>query len=185
MYKFVNETGYTKINVWKDEMPISCHGNDTIEILLNGDDIKWYQGTICIEAQLNVWHCSNYAMVCMKYTDTQSYKTEVIIHQGYSILDKTTKLFNNTALLGLNDEFVNAIKEYFVLSPHNKIPCGRIEILGGAYDEVGSSNVSFRNVMNLLTYVFCNEMRLENNGFGEELFRVIHDYWALLRSDYQ
>ena len=182
MYKFANETGYTRVSVWKEKNPISYQSENIIELLLDGDNTKWYQGTICVEAQLNVWHCSNYAMICMKYTNTQYDKTEVIIHNGICGDSTSSELFRNNVIVGLNDEFTNAIKDYFILQPHNNIPCGRIEILGGAYDEVGSSNASFRNVMNLLTYIFYNEYRLDENGFGKELFNQIHNYWSLFKS---
>ena len=180
MYQFTNETGYTKISVWKDENPIPYQSENTTEFVIDGDDTEWYQGTICIEAQLNVWHRSNYATLCVKYTKTHSDKTEVIIHNGIRGEADSSELFRNTATVGLDDDYVNAVKEYFLVQPHNNIPCGRIEIIG-AYDEMGSSNVSFRNVMNLVTYVFCNESRLEEDGFGEELFQQIREYWKLFK----
>ena len=180
MYKFVNETGYTKISVWKDENPIPYQSENTMEFVIDGDDTEWYEGTLCVEAQLNVWHCSNYAMLCIKYTKTHSAKTEVIIHNGIYGEADSSELFRNTAIVGLDDEFAQAVKDYFLLQPHNRIPCGRIEI-SGAYDEMGSSNASFRNVMNLLTYIFCNETRLDEDGFGEDLFQQIREYWKLFK----
>lgn len=181
MYRFVNETGYTKISVWKEENPIPYQSENTIEFVTEGDDTEWYEGTLCVEAQLNVWHGSNYAMLCVKYTKTHSDKTEVIIHNGIRGGAGSAELMRNKAIVGLDDDCAGAVKEYFMLQPHNNIPSGRIEILGGAYDETGSSNTSFRNVMNLLSYIFCNASRLEEDGFGEELFRQIREYWELFQ----
>ncbi len=182
MHTYIKKEGYTKIAIWKEDMPVKCLDDDeTVELLLDGDDVKWYQGTICLEAQLNVWHCSNYGMVCVRYTDTGSDKTEVIIHRGNGNIDKDSILFRENAIAGLDDEFTDAIKDYFNEQPHDMIPKGRIEILCGVYDEIGSSNFAFRNVMNLISFVFRNDSRLEDDGFDEELFCQINEYWELLK----
>ena len=42
----------------------------------------------------------------------------------------------------MDKEFVDAIDEFFKEYPVGKLPGGTIEILGGGYDEVGSSQVA-------------------------------------------
>ena len=56
--------------------------------------------------------------------------------------------------MGLDRKFADAIYEYFEEYSQNQLPNGTIEILGGGFDEVGSSNFSFKKVMQLLLYAF-------------------------------
>lgn len=111
-------------------------------------------GTICLEVKLHSRHVSNY--VCMKYTNNRKNETDIIINFG-----RETRLFKSQVLpfskevaLGLDKEFADAIDEFFKEYPLYKLPDGTIEIISGVFDEVESSNVAFKKVMNLLVFIF-------------------------------
>lgn len=70
-------------------------------------DINWYIGTICIEVKLHPRHISNYAMVCMKYTDDQNNKTDIMINFGREYLSYKSQVlpFNKAVCVGLDKDF--------------------------------------------------------------------------------
>ena len=69
MMLFENNTGYTKISIWKDEIPIFCTTQKNLRFGKSvNNTLNWHEGIICVEALLGPWHANNYAMVCMKYS---------------------------------------------------------------------------------------------------------------------
>lgn len=147
MFLFENEKETKKVCIWKDEEPFHCVGQEVLHLGSNACDVAWYAGTICIEARLNPHHASNYAMVCMKYTPKPSSKTDIFIRFGKERVTYRSKVipFNKSVHVGLNKEFVDAIEDFFDLCNGN-LPRGTIEIIGGAFDEVGQVMRHFKKL---------------------------------------
>lgn len=175
MILFENDNGYKKVCIWKDEMPFNYNGCEKIHMRLDACDEKWYTGTICMEAKLGARHISNYAMVCMKYIDNHKDRTNLLINFGHEDLTFQSQVLpcGVDIQVGLNEEFADAIEEFFKEYPDRKLPCGTIEILGGGYDEVGSSNVAFKKVMELILFVFQHIDELSDDMLKNELLNLI------------
>lgn len=175
MFLFESNNGYRKVCIWKDEIPFKYIGQNTLHLRTEAGDANWHIGTICIEAKLNPRHISNYAMICMKYMDNQKNKTDIIINFGREKLSFISQVlpFNKAVCMGLDKEFADAIDEFFEEYPLEKLPGGTIEILCGGYDEVGSSNVAFKKVMELLMFAFQHIDELSDNELQCEVLNLI------------
>jgi len=171
MLLFESDNGYKRVCIWKDEIPFDYIGRERLCLCEDAGDIIWHIGTICIEAKLHSRHISNYAMICMNFTDNQENKTDIIVNYGReNITFKSQVLpFNKNVCVGLDKEFADSIYEFFQEYPHRMLPSGTIEILSGGYDEVGSSNVAFKKVMELLIFVFQNINKLSEVALQYEL----------------
>lgn len=170
-----SDNEYKKICIWKDEVPFKCVGQNTLHLCAEAGDANWHTGTICIEAQLHACCVSNYAMVCIKYMDDQKDETNIIIDFASETFSFKSQVlpYNKTVCAGLNKEFADAIGEFFEEYSLGKLPGGTIKILGGGYDEVGSSNVAFKKVMKLLIFVFQHIDDMSDNDLRFELLKLM------------
>ena len=150
MLLFANNNKYKKVCIWKDEVPFKYVGQNTLHLSVESGDINWHIGTICIEVKLNCWHASNDCF----------FKSQVLP-------------FNKEVTIGLNKEFADAIDEFFKGYLLGKLPGGTIEILGGAFDEVGSSNFAFKKVMNMLLFVFQHIDEFDEDKLQGELLKLM------------
>lgn len=175
MLLFESDNGYKKVCIWKDEIPFKYAGRNTLHYSVDAGDTNWHIGTITIEVKLNPRHISNYAMICMKYTDNQINRTDIIINFGIEnhFLKSQVLPFNKAVCVGLDKEFADAIDEFFKEYPLGKLPSGTIEIFGGGYDEVGSSNVAFKKVMKILMFVFYHIDELSDDELQYEILKIM------------
>lgn len=175
MLLFESDDGYKKVCIWKDEVPFKCVEQNSMHLSRESGDINWHIGTICIEVKLHPRHISNYAMVHMKYMDNQKNKTDIIINFGRENISYKSQVlpFNKAICAGLNKEFADAIDEFFKEYPLGKLPHGTIEILGGGYDDVGSSNIAFKKTMELLVFVFQHMDDLSENELQWKLLKLM------------
>lgn len=175
MLLFESDNGYKKVCIWKDEIPFKYVGQNTLHSSVESGDTNWHIGTIGIEVKLHPRHISNYAMVFMKYTDNQKNKTDIIINFGRENLFYKSQVlpFNKAVCVGLDKEFADAIDEFFKEYSLGRLPSGTIEILSGGYDEVGSSNVAFKKVMELLIFAFENIDDLSDVVLKSELINLL------------
>lgn len=176
MLSFESDNGFRKVRVWNNEVPFSYNPSKKLKMTIDSGKYFWNEEIICIEARLNPRHASNYAMVCVKYIRTQSDNTNIIINYGNCGMDNVqNELFNKNAVIGLDDYFADAIYEFFQECPKNIIPNGTIEVIGGAYDEIGSSNSSFKYIMELLMWIFINYNKINEDSFGDKLLSKIYE----------
>lgn len=175
MLKFESDNGFRKIVLWNNEVPFDYISNKKKKMIIDAGNNIWYEGTLCIEAKLNPRHASNYAMICMKYTYIKSPKTDIVIHYGNYYKDKMNGLFNKKAVVGLDDFFAKTIYDIFREFPPDIIPCGVLEVIGGAYDEVGSSYMSFKCIIELMIWIFSNYNRISKDSLGDEILNKIYD----------
>ncbi len=175
MLLFESDNGYKKICIWKDEMPFNCIQKEKILLSMNARNADWHIGSICLEVKLGARHISNYAMICMRYTDNQENNVNILVSFGRDdILFQSQVLpYNKSVCVGLNREFADAIHEYFQEYPQNELPSGTIEVFGGGYDEVGSSSFSFKKGMQLLVYVFQHIDNISSDVLKNELLKLM------------
>lgn len=161
--------------MWKEED--SC--NDTeykeVDLCISAGDINWHIGTIGIEVKLNPWHASNYAMICMRYSKKNSNETQIYIRSNRTdiVFESQVFLGNKKIYIGLDEEFEEAIEEFFKERPDQSLPAGIIEILYGGYDKVGSSKMAFKKAMNLLVFIFQNIDEMDIDILKEKLFKLV------------
>lgn len=170
-----SDTGYKTICIWKDEMPFNYMGTTKERLCVDVGSCTWHTGLICIEAKLNPRHISNYAMVCMRYIKNSCNQTEIVIYSGKEEVDFTSYVLplNKRISVGLNEEFASAVKEICMKYSHERLPSGTIEILCGGYDEVGSSKMSFKKVMELLVFTFQNIDKMTDDILKNELLKLL------------
>ena len=175
MLLFESNNENKKVCIWKDEIPFNYRGNNTLHMSVSSNDINWHIGTICIEAKLHPRHVSNYAMVCMKYMSNKKNETDIIVNFGRDTCFFKSQVlpFSKEVSIGLDEEFADAINEFFIEYPKSKLPSGTIEVLSGAFDEVGSSNVAFKKVMNMLVFVFQHIDEFDHNELQCELLKFM------------
>lgn len=158
MLFFESGNKYKRVCIWKDEVPFNYSCQHTLHLCKEAGGIKWHSGIICMEAYLSPRHISNYAMVFMKYTDNQTDKADIIINYGRENVSFQSNVlpFNKVICAGLDKEFADAVYSFFSAYNARNLPCGTIEVLCGGYDEIGSSMVSFKKVMELMVFTFSN-----------------------------
>ncbi len=175
MLLFENHNGYKGICIWKDEVPFKHVSNNILHIRTESGDVNWHVGTICLEAKLSPLCVSNYAMVCMKYTNNKKNGTDIIINFGREDFSFKSQVlpFRKEVSVGLDKEFADAISDFFKEFPHDSLPSGTIEIFSGAFDEIGSSNMAFKKAMNLLVFVFQNIDNFNDDELKCELLKLM------------
>ena len=175
MLKFESDNGFRKIVLWNNEVPFDYVSNKKKKMIIDAGKNIWYEGTLCIEAKKIPSHASNYAMICMRYTYSQSQKTDIVIHYGNGYKDKTNVLFNKNAIIGLDDEYAKNIVEIFKEIPSENIPRGVIEVIGGAYDEIGSSYMSFKRIIELMIWIFTNYNKISKDSLRDEILNKFNE----------
>lgn len=173
MLLFENDTGYKKVCIWKDEMPFRCTNQNKRQIHRTSGEVVWHEGIICIEALLRPFPPSSYAMVCMNYTSENSNGVDIIINQGEEECSFSSNVlpFHSKICVGLDDEFVEPVEEFFQEIHHERLPHGTIEILSGGYDKAGSSNYSFKKTMELLLFIYENIDNMSHQTLQTEIMK--------------
>ena len=170
-----NASKNKQVVIWKDEIPFYYEGKQQLELYAEAKEHGWNEGVICIEAKLNPLHISNYAMICMKYTKTMSDNVTIIIYSGEADIPFKSRVLplSRSVYMGLNKEFEEVLRKFFEKCPNEKLPSGKIEILCGGCDEVGSSEVSFNKVMDLLFFAFSNIGKIDEDDFSKKILGMI------------
>lgn len=169
----VNEN--KRVCMWIDEAPFKHVSNNVLHMRTESGDINWHIGTICLEVKLSPLCVSNYAMVCMKYTNNKKNEADIIINFGREdfFFESQVLPFSKEVVVGLDKEFADAINDFFKEYPSGKLPSGTIEIFSGAFDEVGSSNIAFKKTMNLLIFVFQHIDEFKDDELRCELLKLM------------
>ena len=171
MVKYENDSKTKKIYIWKEENPLDVVLEEKLEIEVPAKEVFWNEGMICVEAKMNPCHTSNYAMLCINYKANNSGKTNIIINYNIekNSMGTNCQVFNDNSVIGLNNEFAEYLSTIFSESEID-FSSGIIEIIGGAYDEVGSSYYSFEKIMELISIIFGNYEQIGETILGEKLF---------------
>ena len=155
------------MRLWIDEVPEESKAvivNRVSEYSAN-KNIHWFNGILCLELRIAPRDASNYAMLNLKFSENQSSKFKVIYH--LSDLDERVKsdiaMQNDIVKTGIIKEYSLAMEQVFEeLHSQNVFPSGTLEILGGRYGSVGSSNIAVGIVLKCLLKLFELNEKLSN-----------------------
>ncbi len=124
-------------------------------------DIHWFNGILCLELRIAPRVASNYAMLNLKFTQNQSSKFQVIYYESDTeeLADSDIAMKNDLVKTGIVKKYNSALTQVFdELDSKNIFPSGILEILGGRYGSMGSSDIAVKIVLkNLLKLFELNE----------------------------
>lgn len=117
MIKYQKLDEYRVMRLWVDEMP-EDGGISTNTIIKEYDanaNVKWFNGTLCLELKIAPRTASNYSMINLKFTKNQSSRLKIIYH--FSDLNEIVKsdiaMANDVVKTGIPGEFCSAFTQVF------------------------------------------------------------------------
>lgn len=166
IYKELDD--YRKMNLWIDEMPSMGQPNTYVvkEEYVGDKNIKWFNGTICLELRIAPLAISNYAMLNLKFQSDNSSKFKV----NYNV-NNLDGLLVNSDIAMRNDEIHEGLIYHYYKTLSNHImqmdtkdifPSGTLEILGGRYGKIGTSPRSIKKIFDILLRLFSIDVNLFN-----------------------
>lgn len=172
---FIEKNGYQKFCIWKDEMPIHYVSQDNKSLCFDSGEVGWHEGTICLEAYLRPTDICNYAMIGMSYkSDPKADTANIVINYGEEDISFNSQVLpsHKEVSVGLERKFVEAVEEFFVeYASKYELPGGTIEILFVGYDGAGSSNISFKQTMELMIFLFKNIDHMEYEQLEKKILK--------------
>lgn len=163
MVKFEKLDTYRKMRLWMNEVPEESKFTTSDKILeyRGNKDIYWFNGILCLELRIAPRAASNYAMLNLKFTQNQSSKFQVIYHESdmEELVNSDIAMKNDLVKTGIVKKYNSAFTQVFdELDSKNIFPSGILEILGGRYGSIGSSDIAVKIVLiNLLKLFELNE----------------------------
>ncbi len=150
---------YRKMKLWINEVPDDCKNveeGDTYVYNAN-KDITWFNGTLCLELRIAPRAASNYAMLNFKFTQDDSGFFKILYMQSKEdrivISDIATQ--KDIVSNGIVKKYYETLIQMFdELSMQEIFPSGTLEILGGRYGFIGSSNMAVIIVAKILITIF-------------------------------
>lgn len=167
MVKFETLDSYRKMKLWINEAPEKNNNilpQNVSEYNAN-DSIHWFNGILCLELRIAPRAASNYAMLCLRFTEIPYSKFQVKYDLNLTnmIVQSDIAMPNDVVRTGIPKEYYSALMQVFTeLEPQNCFPCGTLEILGGRYALIGSSNIAFKIVLKNLINLFELNKELEH-----------------------
>ena len=159
MVKFIILDSYRKMRLWINEMPEESSGivSDKLLEYNANENIHWFKGMICLELRIAPRVASNYAMLCLGFTENQCSKFQ--IKYSLSNSDKIVKsdiaMEGDTIKTDIVKKYNSAMTQVFnELDSQNIFPSGTLEILGGRHGSIGSSNMAVKIVLRSLLQLF-------------------------------
>lgn len=150
---------YRKMKLWINEAPDDCENAEVGDtcIYKANENITWFNGILCLELRIAPRAASNYAMLDFKFTQDTSGIFKIIF-----MLSKEDRIVISDIATQTDIVSNNIVKKYYKiliqmfdeLSIKNIFPSGTLEILGGRYGSVGSSDVAVVTVAKILIALF-------------------------------
>lgn len=165
---------FRSINVWIDEIPYQYKQENMNQFIYKGNQsVKFYEGLITVEAKLNSRHISNYAMISMEYQKRSSQEliVEIINDNTQAELYDSEIHKIGRKFIGIHSEFTEGILNYIGSYNSSNLPSGKIIILGGGYDEIGSSIKAFERVMDILFFIYQELRNNDLSRFNKEVIK--------------
>ena len=147
------------MKLWINEIP------DNVDDLVTykayeytaSENVRWFNGELCLELRIAPRAASNYAMLNLKFTECQSSKFQVVYKCCGS--DETVQsdiaMPNDVVRTGIVKEYQKTLQQVFEeLSLQNLFPSGTLEIIGGRYGSIGSSDIAVKVVLKILIRLF-------------------------------
>lgn len=162
---------YRKMRLWVNELPEenSVIAMSKISEYSANNDIYWFNGILCLELRIAPRPVSNYAMLCLRFTQDQSSKFRVMYHlrEIDEVVKSDIAMKNDIVRNGIVKEYYQTLKQVFDnLDVQNIFPSGTLDILGGRYGYVGSSNMAIKIVLNNLLKLFETYEKLNDEEIG-------------------
>lgn len=147
------------MKLWINELPEENSGivMSKISEYNANNSICWFNGILCLELRIAPRSASNYAMLCLRFTQDQSSKFRVIynLRNVDEVVKSDIAMKNDIIRNGIVKEYYQALKQEFDnLDTQGIFPSGTLEILGGRYGYIGSSNMAVKVVLNNLLKLF-------------------------------
>ena len=163
MVKFAMLDSYRRMRLWINDMPEESNNmvsNKILEYNAN-NNIHWFKGIICLELRIAPRAASNYAMLNLKFTESQCSKFQVKydLSNSEEIVKSDIAMKGDTIRTDIVKKYDSAMTQVFnELDSQNIFPSGTLEILGGRHGSIGSSNMAVKIVLkNLLKLFELNE----------------------------
>lgn len=150
---------YRKMRLWINEIPDDCRNVDESDVCIYKADrgIYWFNGTLCLELRIAPRDISNYAMLDFKFTqdDSGTFKIRYMFSKEDRIVASDIAVQTDTVHSSIVNEYHKVLIGMFdELSTQNIFPSGTLEILGGRYGDVGSSERAVITVARTLIDLF-------------------------------
>ena len=159
---------YRMMKLWINEVPDDCKriegGN--VFIYKANKDTTWFSGILCLELRLAPHDASNYAMLNFKFNENDSgiFKVLYKLSEEDSIVASNIATQRDTVYSGIVKKYYGALVEIFdELSTQDIFPSGVLEILGGRYGYIGSSDIAVITVTKILIDLFEMGEKLEES----------------------
>jgi len=159
MVETVKLDTYRKMKLWINELP-----KENSDIVMNeitiydaNNNIHWFNGILCLELRIAPRDASNYAMLCLRFTQAQSKKFRVIYHieDVDEIVKSDIAMQNDIVRNDVVKQYYQALKQEFDdLDKQGVFPGGTLEILGGRHGLIGSSDKAVKIVLKNLLKLF-------------------------------
>lgn len=159
MKQYIKLDEFRKMNVWINEIP-SDGENYTYEYIdeyEGNSNIQWFQGIICIELKIAPRVASNYAMLKLRFIENDSSKFKVIykFSEEDRIVKSDIAMLNDTVKTGIVRTYCGSMRQYFEsLYQKELFPSETLEILGGRYGMIGSSDIAINIILDILLSLF-------------------------------
>lgn len=151
MVRNVKLDAYRRMKLWINELP-----KDASDIVM--DKVYEYNGNENIH-----W-----------FTGTQSPKFQVVYKfcNSDEIVQSDIAMQNDVVKNGIVKEYYKTLLQTFEkLSLQNKFPSGKLEILGGRYGSIGSSEVAVKVVLMILLKLFELNDHFKNTDINSIILR--------------
>lgn len=180
MIEYVKLDAFRKMRIWIDELPNENTGNcyEHMNVYDANSDVYWFEGIICIELRIAPRTASNYAMINLKFTRDESKKFKVVykINDEEEIMESDIAMPNDKINTGIVKNYYKSMERYFeYLSQKNIFPCGTLEVLGGRYGTIGSSEVAVIIVLNILLNLYNLNNDLTNENINSLVLQFCKD----------
>lgn len=176
MVRNVKLDAYRRMKLWINELPKDASDMvmDKVYEYNGNENIHWFTGILCLELRIAPRAASNYAMLNLKFTATQSSKFQVVYKfcKSDEIIQSDIAMQNDVVKNGIIKEYYKTLLQTFEkLSLQNKFPSGKLEILGGRHGSIGSSEVAVKVVLMILLKLFELNNYFENTDINSIILR--------------
>lgn len=168
MMQYIKLDEFRKMNIWINEMPSEGenYSYKYIDVYEGNNNIQWFQGVICIELKIAPRVASNYAMLKLRFVKDESLKFKVVykFSEEDSIVKSDIAMLNDTVKTGIVKAYFESMQQYFEsLYQQEMFPSGTLEILGGRYGMVGSSDIAISILLDILLSLFKTNKELSQD----------------------
>lgn len=167
---------YRKMKLWINEIPENVDNSVAYKVCeyAASENIHWFNGELCLELRIAPRAASNYAMLNLIFKECQSSKFQVVYKYCCSneIVQSDIAMPNDVVKTGIVREYQKTLQQIFdELSLQCLFPSGTLEIIGGRYGTIGSSDVAVEVVLKILIKLFELGNRFETSDINSIILK--------------